>query len=123
MNTGEPMQSAGGKTSAGRAEPAAGVLFPNLYAWFVLVSALDVMLTWVILHLGGSEANGLAARVIERFGLPGMCLFKFALVSVVIGICEIVGRRNRNLAERLIVWGIAITCVPVILSMLMIRRH
>lgn len=93
------------------------VIFPNGYAWFVLISALDVMLTWVILHLGGREANALAARVILHFGLPGLVVYKFLLVIVVICICEFVGRRNAETARKLLSVGIMITCMPVVLAL------
>ena len=36
------------------------VLYENHYTWFVLVSALDIMLTWLVLHAGGREANAIA---------------------------------------------------------------
>ena len=44
------------------------MLYQNEYAWFLLVSALDVMLTWVILALGGREANAIANSVLARMG-------------------------------------------------------
>lgn len=102
--------------------PATPVRYPNLYAWLVLLSALDVMLTWVILHLGGREANGAAALIIGRFGLPGMVIFKFGLVAFVIALCEAVGKRNPAAGERLAVWAVALTCVPVIIAGILIAR-
>lgn len=38
--------------------------FQNEYVWFVFFSAMDVMLTWVILWRGGREVNPIADRVI-----------------------------------------------------------
>jgi hypothetical protein len=99
------------------------VIFPNGYGWFVLVSALDIMLTWVVLHVGGREANALAERVVYRFGLPGLLVYKFALVILVIGICEYVGRRNREKARKLLSVGIMITCMPVVLALALLTRH
>jgi hypothetical protein len=92
------------------------VLYENHYTWFVLVSALDLMLTWVVLQLGGREANGLAAAVLERFGLEGMIYFKFALVVFVIALCEIVGRRDRGAGRKLATWAVALTCVPLLVA-------
>ncbi len=40
-----------------------GCLYPDLYTWFVFFAAMDVMLTWTILALGGREINGFADRV------------------------------------------------------------
>lgn len=92
------------------------MLYENHYTWFVFVSALDVMLTWVILHAGGREANHLAAAVLERFGLEGLVVFKFALVILVIAICEIVGRRNLATGRRLAAWAVALTCIPLLVA-------
>src|SRR3954452_10469409 len=90
------------------------VLYPNEYAWLIFVSALDVMLTWIILYTGGYENHVLADAVVGRFGLPGLVLFKFALVLLVIIICETVGRRKPITGRRLALAAIAITCLPVI---------
>src|SRR5262245_59984418 len=90
------------------------VLFPDGYVWFVFMSALDIMLTWVVLHVGGEEANSLADRVINQFGLVGLVRYKFLLVMVVIMVCETVGRKNRETARKLLSCGIMITCMPVI---------
>lgn len=98
-------------------------LYQNTYVWLVFVSALDIMMTWVVLHLGGREVNGLADAVIRRFDLPGLVLFKFAFIILVIGICEIVGRRNDVLGRRLAEGSVAITCVPVLLAFLLILIH
>ena len=92
------------------------VLYENHYTWFVFVSALDVMLTWVILHAGGREANHLAAAVLDRFGLEGLVVFKFALVILVIAICEVVGRKNIATGRRLASWAVALTCVPLLVA-------
>jgi hypothetical protein len=101
--------------SNGRASLPA-VLFPNAYVWLVLVSALDLMLTWVILHVGGYEGNALAAAVVERWGLRGLIAFKLAIVVLVIILCEWAGRHKRNAGLRLAVISIVITCVPILLS-------
>jgi hypothetical protein len=93
------------------------VLYPNLYVWFVLLAALDVMFTWVVLYLGGWEANKLAAWVIERGDLPGTVSFKFVLVILVVGVCEVVGRRKDRLGRRLAQWAVALTALPVVLAL------
>jgi hypothetical protein len=96
--------------------PFSPVLYENHYTWFVLVSALDVMLTWVVLHAGGREANGIAAAVLQRWGLEGMVVFKFALVVLVIALCEVIGRRNRAAGRQLATWAVALTCVPLVIA-------
>ena len=98
------------------------VLYENHYTWFVLVSALDVMFTWIVLHAGGREANALAAAVLRRYGLEGMVLFKFALVFFVIVLCEIIGRRNRDAGRRLATGAVAVTCVPLVIAVMLLRN-
>ena len=77
------------------------VRYPNTYVWFVFVSAMDIMLTWAILVLGGAEVNPVARVVINAWGLPGATLFKFSLTIFVILTCEIVGRHRDRLGRRL----------------------
>ena len=97
--------------------------YPNHYTWFVFISALDVMLTWVILYFGGWEANHVADFVIGRFGLPGLVTFKFGIVVFVIVLCEIVGRRRPRSGKRLAEWAIAITCIPVVIALYQLLLH
>ena len=95
-------------------------LYPNRYVWFVLMSTLDLLLTFVILWLDGREANGVADWVLRRYGIAGMTLFKFALVVFVVLLCEVVGRRDDRRGRQLAEWAIALTCVPVIIALLLL---
>lgn len=117
--------------------PHRGVLYPNCYTWYVFLSALDIMLTYLILHplfsspgtafdatnpygvyeQRGHEVNVLADWVIKLAGVPGMVVYKFALVALVIGICEIVGRRRFQIGLRVAEWAIALSCIPVIIAL------
>jgi hypothetical protein len=87
--------------------------YQDLYVWLVLVSALDIMLTWVILYLGGYEVNGVAAYVIHHFGLAGVVSFKFMMVIVVVLICESLGKRSQSAGRHLALAAIVLTCVPI----------
>lgn len=102
----------------GKTEPRQliGVHFPNLYLWLVFLSALDVVLTRVILYFGGQEVNPLADRVIAWGGQMGMSLFKFSIVAFVILICEYTARLDLKMARRLALVGCIITALPVIWS-------
>ncbi len=97
------------------------LLYQNAYVWFVLVSSLDVMLTWVVLAYGGREANGLARFALRRFGLVGLVGFKFVLVVFIICLCEVIGRRSPVGGKRLAEWSVALTCVPLVIALLEIR--
>ncbi len=93
------------------------MLYPNHYVWLVFFSALDIMLTWVVLWHGGREVNALADSIIRRYGLKGIVAFKFILVVISILICEAVGRRQRDTGRRLAVGLIVLSCVPVAVAL------
>jgi hypothetical protein len=97
-------------------------LYEDRYAWFVLVSALDLMLTWIVLHAGGREVNAMAAAILDRYDLPGLVVYKFGLVAIVIILCEIIGRLNIRAGQRLASSAIAITCIPLLVAVLMLSR-
>ncbi len=90
--------------------------YPQAYVWFVFVSALDLMMTWVVLYFGGREVNVLADYILDRWALTGMVVYKFALVVLVIFICEIVGHYRPRLGRRLSIFAVLITLVPVIIA-------
>lgn len=106
------------------------VLYPNAYVWFIFVAALDIMLTYLILNPAmfshdmdmtmprGSETNALADWVINRWDVPGMVVFKFLLVILVIGLCEIIGRYRDDTGRMLARWAIAVTSIPVLLALI-----
>jgi hypothetical protein len=94
-----------------------GVLYPNHYCWFLLLSALDIMLTHKILnefrHMGGRELNTFADFLIARAGLWGAIGLKCASVVVVVAILEFVGRRRPTLGRTLMNCVLAMAIVPV----------
>lgn len=97
------------------------VLFPDRYAWYVLVCFLDLIITNTILsRFGGVEVNGIAHRIIEAAGFPGLIAYKVASIVLVVSICEIIGRRRISTARRLSEWGIALSAMPVIIGLLQI---
>lgn len=90
--------------------------YPQAYVWFIFVSALDLMLTWVVLYFGGREVNLLADFILERWTLTGMVIYKFVLVVFVIFICEIVGHYRAKAGRNLARFAVAITLLPVIVA-------
>ena len=93
------------------------VRYPDRYVWFVFFSAIDVMLTWAIIAHDGEEANPIARFVIAKWELPGAIAFKFSLMIFVIGICEMVGRRNDRAGGRLALVAVIISVLPVVYSL------
>lgn len=105
-------------------KPPAAVLYPVAYSWFIVLAAFDIVLTALILSplFGdrGNELNAIAAWVIQVFGLPGMVFYKYVNVAIVLVICEIVGRRRAGIGRRLAEWAVALTAVPVVVSIVMV---
>jgi len=99
------------------------MLYQTAYLWFVLVSALDIMLTWKILDKGGDEVNPIAREVIDLWGLEGAILFKFALVTWVVIACELIGRRRPVTGRRLAWIAVAISASPVVYSFALLLDH
>lgn len=98
--------------------------YPILYMWFVFVSSLDIMLTWLVLDQhGGYEVNPIAASVIENWGLPGAIGFKFSLTLFVIIICEVIGRQRDRTARRLARWSVAVSAFPPVYTLVLVTLH
>jgi hypothetical protein len=91
-------------------------LYPDLYTWYVLVSALDILFTWRILCAGGNEVNAVADWIITRHDVPGLATFKFLTVVVVVLICEIVGRRRYETGAKLARWAVVLSTFPVVVG-------
>jgi len=122
--SGDAQRTAGGPSLFKRA-----LLYPNIYVWYVFLASLDVMLTFLILsdlfseidvyaEPRGSELNPLADWITQVAGLPGVIAFKFALVILVVCICEVVGRRRHETGRRLAKWAVAISAIPVVVALL-----
>lgn len=94
-------------------------LYPDHYAWYLLASALDVMVTYAILaYFNGWEVNVLAARLVDRFDHWGLILLKFSSVIVVIAVCELVGRVRPATGRRVATAAIVVGALPVGLGLL-----
>jgi len=107
-----------GQFSAGAGTAVVEVAFPRLYTWFVFLAAMDVMMTAIVLHFGGFEANALAAWVIEHGDKWGTLGFKFAIVALVLCLCEWVGRLDRGAGLRLATAVVVIQSLPVLAAFL-----
>lgn len=89
-------------------------LYPSLYAWYILASSLDIMLTYLIVwKFGGREINGIAQQFIDMFGHWGLILLKFSTVILVVLICELVGKKREGLGKALAIAAIGISAMPV----------
>ncbi len=72
---------------------------------FILVNFADLVLTGLAFGLGAREVNVFANWVIARFGLTGMVIYKFALVTFVLLICQYVYTTHPKTARIVLVAG------------------
>ena len=88
--------------------------YQDAYVWLVLVSFLDIVLTWLVLYVwSGQEVNPIAAAVIEHWGFTWTIIFKFATVVFVVIICEVIGRRKDRTGRALAIAAVVINALPV----------
>jgi len=99
------------------------MLHENAYILFVFFSCCDIVLTWVILRKGGTEANPVAAVVIRDWGLPGAVGFKFSLTLFVIVLCEVISRFRPRTGRALAITSVLISASPVVWSGVLLARH
>jgi len=109
-----------GRTASSISKWSLPVRHPNLYLWLIFVSALDVILTRVVLFFGGKEINPVADYVLLNWGRLGMSLFKFLIIGFVIIACEYIATRNPAVSRRLAIISIMISLVPVVWSCIII---
>lgn len=89
------------------------VALPDHCVWYVLLSALDIMLTWVVLSAGGYEVNHVAAMVIDSFGLAGAVLLKMVTVAFVLGVIQLAARSDAKLARTIAMFAVGVSAFPV----------
>lgn len=100
------------------------VRYGSIYPWYLLGATLDLVGTWFILFRGGIELNPIADWVIKQGGLPGLLLYKFATVVVVVLICESVGAMRERLGRGLAWFAVVVSFYPVIYAgVQVIRSH
>ncbi|MCB9854001.1 MAG: hypothetical protein H6819_12945 [Phycisphaerales bacterium] len=98
------------------------LLFARFYLWFIAASAFDIVMTALVLSIGGYEANPMANFVIARFGLHGALAYKFALAILVIFCCEIIGRRDRRTGRAVAGFAIVMPAMAAVLGGWLIFR-
>ncbi len=92
-----------------------GVLYPDLYCWYVLAASLDILVTAIVMaYYGAVEVNGVASAVIERFGFGGLIPLKFATVILVLLVCEYVGRTKRVTGQRVAQLAVVVSFFPIV---------
>ena len=90
---------------------------------FVLVSFLDIFMTWRLLMIAGQggthfyESNPIARFVIHHWGINGMIYFKFAMVGFIVLITQIIATKRLRLARFVLDLGSAVVVFVVFYSL------
>jgi hypothetical protein len=96
---------------------------------FVMASTLDALLTLFLLRYGGEnghtfiESNPIPRYFLESWGLGGLVYFKFALVTVIALICQIIARRKIEVARRVLNFASLVVMGVVIYSAALMLQH
>lgn len=99
-------------------------------ALFILVSALDVLMTYVLLRHSAegrtahifTESNAVARYFLNHWGVKGLIWFKFTMVAVVAVLAQLIAMRRLELARRLLIFATLLVCAVVIYSLLLLVR-
>ena len=95
-------------------------------ALYVLVSALDVFMTYILLSREGSvfvESNPVARYFINGWGTKGMVYFKFGTVALVCVLAHVIAQRRPRVAQYLLRGAIALVAIVVIYSLKLLLVH
>ncbi len=93
-------------------------------AWFILASALDFAMTYMMLkhqEVHFVESNPIALFFLNHWGIKGLLYFKLGVVLFVAAICQIIARENLKLGRRVLYAGTTIVGAVVIYSVLLHR--
>lgn len=112
-----------GRLSIGERLGQKPMLYQQRYVWFVFLSVMDVMMTWIILSAGGRELNWIANAVIEFGGKVWLIGYKMAIVVLVIMLIETIGRMKPTTGSQVATAAIAITAFPVVFAIAQILLY
>jgi len=108
-----------------------GLLFETELSWFILASAMDVALTFLVLHHSNNgmtrtpivESNPVALWFISQWGFRGMAGYKLMMTLIVVVIAEVVGRQKPMVAKMLLWGGTIVVSVVVVQSLRLLLAH
>lgn len=93
---------------------------------FVLVSAMDVFMTYILLSQEGGgfvESNPVARYFIAGWGTKGMVYFKFGMVAFICVLSQIIARRRPRVARWLLIGATIVSAVVVAYSLRLLLQH
>jgi len=97
---------------------------------FVMSSAMDFLMTWLLLtnqgrpeHVLFVESNPIARFFLYSWGFDGLIGFKIATVAFVVAICQIIALQRRDVARRLLQFASLAAISVVVYSAILMARH
>ena len=92
--------------------------------WFLLVSALDVVMTYLLIRQPGfTEGNPVAAFFINHWGIKGMVYYKFFMVAFISVITQIIARKREDIAARVLQFATVVVGGVVVYSLVLYLRY
>ncbi len=85
-------------------------------ATFVLLSALDVLLTSLLLSGDGEELNPIADFFYHRWQTNGLVMFKFVMVALVTVVIQIIARQHIEAARKVSIFACILVGAVVVYS-------
>jgi len=90
---------------------------------YLLVSALDLFMTYLLLRTGKAvEANPIARFFLHGWGIRGMIYFKFALAAFVCLLVQGIALKKPRTAQRVLQLAIFVVGVVVVYSLVLYLR-
>ncbi len=83
-------------------------------AMFILVNVLDIYITYMLLAVGGSEANPVARFFLDRWGFDGMIFFKMMIIAFYCVVTLVIAGHHLERAKSLLRFGTVVVAVVVI---------
>ncbi|WP_220490459.1 DUF5658 family protein [Tautonia rosea] len=101
------------------------LLLESEIAWLIILSVLDVFLTWALLSRGPQfiESNPLAAWVFRQYNIKGLVAYKFLLIAAVVVIAEGVEYAKEGRGKLVLRIGIIAAAAVVLYSVMLNLRH
>ena len=99
--------------------------------WFILVSALDVFVTYLALRFSADhktqsvlvEANPIAKYFFDGRNVQGLVYFKFAMVAVVAVIAQVIATKRKRVARWLLIGATALVGTVVVYSLRLLLEN
>ncbi len=90
---------------------------------FILFSALDIFMTYILMRFGGIETNPIARFFYARWAFGGMIFFKMGMVAFITVLAQIIALRSLNSARRVLRFGTIVVAMVVVYSAFLLMRH